>query len=245
MAIYACSDFHGFHSLYKQINDFIKPNDKVIFLGDAADRGPNGWQTVKDILDNQQWIYLMGNHEEMLINYLGGHDVLLHRHNGGKPTEDAVDRDDEIIKNYYATKLRVLPYEMSFKNSHGDRIWLSHSGCISHNREQLTWSRDHWFQDAIEAEYDIVVHGHTPVPYLIKELKTIDKFTNTETLATNWEPGKAYYYEPRNDERALSHTFNLDNLTICTGYTTLLDLDTLQQYSFEVSDEEKKFVIKD
>lgn len=40
MAVYALSDLHGYLDLYKQIKEFLKPEDKVYFLGDAGDRGP-------------------------------------------------------------------------------------------------------------------------------------------------------------------------------------------------------------
>ena len=39
MAVYACSDLHGTMFLYKQIKNFLEPNDIVYFLGDAGDRG--------------------------------------------------------------------------------------------------------------------------------------------------------------------------------------------------------------
>ena len=63
---FACSDLHGMYSLYIQINDFLKSDDIVYFLGDAVDRGPKPWQLFKAIMNNSQWIYLKGNHEDML-----------------------------------------------------------------------------------------------------------------------------------------------------------------------------------
>lgn len=66
MSIYAVSDLHGYLDLYKQIKAFLKPEDKVIFLGDAGDRGPQPWETIKAIAADPQWTYLMGNHEHML-----------------------------------------------------------------------------------------------------------------------------------------------------------------------------------
>ena len=38
MSVYACSDFLGHLEFYKAIKEFIKPEDKVFFLGDAGDR---------------------------------------------------------------------------------------------------------------------------------------------------------------------------------------------------------------
>ena len=67
MAVYACSDLHGRLDLYKQIKAFLNPEDTVYFLGDAGDRGPDSWELIKTIYSDDQFVYLMGNHEEMLV----------------------------------------------------------------------------------------------------------------------------------------------------------------------------------
>ena len=67
MATYACSDLHGMMPLYKQIKNFLSPNDKVYYLGDAGDRGPNSWELIKTILADDQFVYIKGNHEDMLV----------------------------------------------------------------------------------------------------------------------------------------------------------------------------------
>lgn len=41
MATYACSDLHGRLDLLEQIQSFLKSDDRVYFLGDAGDRGPD------------------------------------------------------------------------------------------------------------------------------------------------------------------------------------------------------------
>lgn len=75
MAIYATADLHGYLDLYKKIKDFLKPDDVVYYLGDAGDRGPQSWETIKVILDDPQFIYIKGNHDDMLVkaalNYFG------------------------------------------------------------------------------------------------------------------------------------------------------------------------------
>ena len=68
MSVYACGDLHGRLDIYRKIKEFLKPEDRVIFLGDANDRGPAPWALVKEILTDPQFIYLRGNHEEMLFD---------------------------------------------------------------------------------------------------------------------------------------------------------------------------------
>lgn len=69
--IFAFGDIHGQWNLYKTIIDYClnqDPECSIIFLGDACDRGPDGYKIMRDLLDNPQIIYLMGNHEEIFIN---------------------------------------------------------------------------------------------------------------------------------------------------------------------------------
>ena len=42
MAAYAFTDLHGQYEFWKQIKEFCQPDDKLYFLGDAADRGSDG-----------------------------------------------------------------------------------------------------------------------------------------------------------------------------------------------------------
>ena len=62
---FACSDLHGQLDLWKQIKSFLNPEDTVYFLGDAGDRGPDGWELIKAIANDSQVVYLKGNHEDM------------------------------------------------------------------------------------------------------------------------------------------------------------------------------------
>ena len=55
---FAVSDLHGMIDLYRQIKNFLKLEDKVYYLGDMGDRGPDCWETVKVILSDPQFICL-------------------------------------------------------------------------------------------------------------------------------------------------------------------------------------------
>ena len=66
--IFFFTDIHGMYDLYRAIMNYCLEQDPeciIIFGGDAIDRGKDGYKIMKELLDNPQVIYLMGNHEDM------------------------------------------------------------------------------------------------------------------------------------------------------------------------------------
>ena len=68
--IYALGDLHGHYSIYEKVKAMLKPEDTVYFHGDAGDRGPDSWKCIKAIYDDPQFIYIKGNHEDLLTLYV-------------------------------------------------------------------------------------------------------------------------------------------------------------------------------
>ena len=184
MAVYACSDIHGYYNLYEAICKRLKPEDKVIFLGDAGDRGPESLRTIKAILNNPQWIYLKGNHEDMLVDAIrhgpNSEASYLCIHNGGRGTLTAVREDPDMAN--IIKQLDDLPVYYFY---HSEKMNLNyhctHAG-FTPNRNttnvfefrstyDLIWDRRHIEGDGFGYEYyipeayfnSIILHGHTPV----------------------------------------------------------------------------------
>lgn len=67
MATYAMGDLHGHLEVLKKIQAFLKPGDTVYFLGDACDRGPQSYECIKAIAEDSRFVYIKGNHEDMLV----------------------------------------------------------------------------------------------------------------------------------------------------------------------------------
>ena len=65
---YAITDLHGRLDLWKEVKKILQPNDKVYFLGDAMDRGPDGYALFLELLSDERVVYLKGNHEDMMAN---------------------------------------------------------------------------------------------------------------------------------------------------------------------------------
>lgn len=231
MAVYACSDLHGMLHFYKAIKDILKPEDVVYFLGDAGDRGPHPWECIKAILEDPQFIYIKGNHEDMLVDAMGhgyGSAWALLRSNGGKKTcEEAMAEPDW---KEWRDKLASLPTKAMYGNVQGETIYLSHAGFTPHTNHQgymswnwdkdLLWDRDHFLDPWPEDEMfqkSIVVHGHTPIPYLLEEIDPACRMGEIE-------PGALWY--------AGGKKCCIDCGAVFTGFCVLLNLDTWDEEVF-------------
>ena len=185
MGVYAIADLHGNWKLWAQIKDFLKPEDTLYVLGDAADRGEHGWAIIKEILDKPNVKYLLGNHDVMLLDtFIEDFDGFDTRHywtaNGGFSTYKAIREDDESMK--YLDKLAGLPYYYCYKNTKGDIIHLSHAGFDPDeeipNLEKLVWDRSHLYtQNWSGADNEYCVFGHTPIINFVGGIAEIKDYT--------------------------------------------------------------------
>lgn len=64
---YVISDLHGCFSLFQKMLKKIdfSESDTLYFLGDAADRGPDGIAVMRDLIRRPNVVCLLGNHEDM------------------------------------------------------------------------------------------------------------------------------------------------------------------------------------
>jgi serine/threonine protein phosphatase 1 len=73
--IIAFGDIHGnYHAAETAVKLAEKLKVKAVFLGDYVDRGPSGIKTLQTLIkakkNNSDWIFLMGNHEQMLMDLI-------------------------------------------------------------------------------------------------------------------------------------------------------------------------------
>ena len=107
MAVYACADLHGQGWAWDAIKNRLVHSDYLYFLGDAADRGPDGVRIMQEILDRPNTTYIQGNHEQMMLDGMyGSYDELdLWAYNGGWSTQKVLanmpETDVESLYNYY------------------------------------------------------------------------------------------------------------------------------------------------
>ena len=176
MATYACSDLHGNWELWTEIKKFLKPDDTLYYLGDATDRGSDGWAILKEMLNDSRINYIAGNHDVMLADRIARPNnyeaVNLHYCNGGEPTWEAAENDPDRRK--IMLKIRKLPKYAVYESKQGLRIFMSHSGSTNiDDEEDLIWDRSEYIGKINHTNYHAVVHGHTTIPHLIEDLEEV------------------------------------------------------------------------
>lgn len=234
MAKYAFADLHGRLDLFNEIINFIKPEDELYFLGDAGDRGPQSWETIKAVYNHPQITFLKGNHEDLLLRAVhitaDDFDVRNLIQNGGLNTY--MDFMDDPDREKWFFKLNNLPYLAQIENAEGKEIILSHAGFTPLvadefvlDRNDLMWDRSH-FNDKfpIEQYPDLyIIHGHT-CPIFIQE--DMDKFNGKEHVDMEMEEKIMWYAD--------GHKATVDCGSCWSDYIILLNLDTFEEIKFTV-----------
>lgn len=234
MANYAISDLHGRMDLWNQIKNFIKEDDKIYFLGDAIDRGPDGWELMKDLLSDKRVVYFWGNHEDMILHaiddiiqrnihpencYPSSAMALWYYHNGGYTTYNQMIQDPDW-KDWIEILQKNATYSYDIYYHDKPNLHLCHAGYSVYDpysrpeeTYDLFWDRTHIVDLQWNKMDGIMIHGHTPIPSLFKKLKQFDNIYDNLTL----EPGALWY--------AGDHKICIDNGSFATGITCLLNLD--------------------
>jgi predicted phosphodiesterase len=222
MSVYAVSDMHGCADAYHRIKKNIKPEDTVYCLGDCGDRGPQPWETIKLVATDRQFIYLKGNHEDMLVeaareatdpDVWGCEKQRLLASNGGMDTLTGLLEEERPAM--WIAYLHNLPVTAYYTNTQGQKILMCHAGCSLWaddpdslpTARELMWDRLHYYDDCRLLDSTIVVHGHTPIKYLAADIgiqPTIE--------ALRYADGKKYCIDAGTCRSHRAILFNLDTL---------------------------------
>jgi serine/threonine protein phosphatase 1 len=189
--VYAIGDIHGCADLLAKTLDGIDadllqdpiPQSIEVFLGDYIDRGPSSRQVLDRLVTRgrtRKAVFLKGNHETYLINFLtdpavlkewqqlGGLETLMSY--GVKPIVNADSRSQAslaaALKRELPESHRLFLGDLKPSFTCGDFFFV-HAGirpgiALEKQREQdLLWIRS----DFLLSEDDfgkMIVHGHTP-----------------------------------------------------------------------------------
>ncbi|MBU2055051.1 MAG: serine/threonine protein phosphatase [Proteobacteria bacterium] len=186
----AIGDIHGCnHKLQRLLARIdLDPNaDKLVFIGDFIDRGPDVRGVIETIIDLKEtcknMICLRGNHEDMFLNYYReGRDEELFFANGGGITLSSYGltlADARAGRGFPENHLRfIASLPLSYET---EAYFFVHAGLrpgipvARQSTEDLLWIR----HEFIDSEYDFsktVVFGHTALhePLLEKNKIGID-----------------------------------------------------------------------
>lgn len=165
-------DTHGCYNelvtmieMLKEDGEYNKDTDKLVFLGDYIDRGENSRKVIEYVRslqkDNDNVIALMGNHEDMLLNYLDGIDTNW-IYNGCEATMDSyVGYADQFEDDINWMRNLPLYHE-------DDNFIYVHAGVDinkpmeEQDRFTLLWVRAPFINNA-HKYHKTVIFGHTPM----------------------------------------------------------------------------------
>lgn len=221
---YAVADLHGMYTLWRNVLKELDDTDILYILGDCADRGPRGWDIIKEALRNPRVIYIRGNHDQMLLDswFSEWQDNYLWYYNGGYSTFERIISDN--APDMYLHELVKTKSYHYYTNKQGQKIHLSHAGFTPPihetkfpSEQMLLWDREHfkdkWPEDK-ENEY--VVYGHTwcgsgahfGANLKLNDTKTVGRYCH-------------------------GHKICIDGRSFVYNRCALLDLDTLKEKVIE------------
>ncbi len=201
--VFAVGDIHGCKELLNVIHNKIievsKNNEGeklLIYLGDYIDRGPDIKGTIQTLIDfqpeNFTKVFLLGNHEQMLLDFMAGkrNSLYIWLGNGGLETLESygsdvnsyIDhsmelKDEELIRKQFT---RLLPsahknfFNQLILNYEWDDYFFVHAGINpdlpldKQEKETMLWTREKIFFNPKMTCSKIIVHGHTPVEKIEK-----------------------------------------------------------------------------
>jgi serine/threonine protein phosphatase 1 len=185
---FVVGDVHGCLGMLKRLFDTIDWNpssDRLIFIGDYIDRGEDARGVVDFVLalkeDSSLVECLIGNHEQMFLDYLSGVNPEGFILNGGVSTLRSYEavrqsKDDPLFPSSHLDFFSSLVPMIEL-----DQYYIVHAGFrpnVSIEDQDLVdmiWIRDEF----IYSDYDfgkVVVFGHTPLrePIIMKNKIGID-----------------------------------------------------------------------
>ena len=201
---YVIGDIHGYHDQLIRLQKIIDDDSKqskgkkiLIYLGDYIDRGPSIKDCIQSLIDfkppNFTIVYLLGNHEQMLLNFLANkkNSLYVWINNGGRETlnsygnkmEQYVDEsmqlefNDKILDNFLISLSdthKKFFYELKFFYE-WQNFFFVHAGIdpsmplSKQTKETMLWSRNENFLDSNLPFEKIIIHGHTASKKIIQK----------------------------------------------------------------------------
>ncbi|MEG0806036.1 MAG: metallophosphoesterase [Lachnospiraceae bacterium] len=184
---YVIGDPHGCLLEFLELKERIQKKDdqaEFFLVGDIIDRGPKVWEflewAMENVTPNGRIQMILGNHEDMVINWY--YDKYCHwfRKTGGEPKAEApqtkYDFSWQLMEHGKVTPQEIAPYIHFFQelplyiktavigpdgNEH--RYVIAHAWFEEDaERDTLIWERKKAYQGYEDKSNATLIHGHTP-----------------------------------------------------------------------------------
>jgi serine/threonine protein phosphatase 1 len=140
-------------------------------MGDYIDRGSQSFEVVQHLIELQNQhpdtVFLKGNHEQMLEDYLSGRDRMTYLYNGGQETLDSYLRQGGVSGRYPIPDSHLRFFASLRLMFETDDYIFVHAGLRQglpperQRPEDLLWIREN-FIDNRHSFGKRVIFGHTP-----------------------------------------------------------------------------------
>jgi len=172
--IFAIGDIHGCFDKLCALMDKIKidhDKDILLFLGDYIDRGNSSFDVVEYLIDLkkhfQKIIFLKGNHEKMLEEYLSGKNRLDYLIYGGQQTIESYMRRSRTAGSPLIPQEHLDFFKSLSLYYETDDFIFVHAGLRENIPFEMQDPADFlWIRkDFVHSDFDFgkrVVFGHTP-----------------------------------------------------------------------------------
>ena len=180
MKCYVVGDIHGCLDEMARLLEALplEPSDRLIFLGDYVDRGPDSKGVVSYLIEwqrkgEQETIFLKGNHEDMFLSYLGlpGNFGEMFLFNGGEttlasymvsPRKSSQEETLSLIPQSHLEFFKGLRTYYLMEPFLCVHAGIHPSRSLSQQiEEELLWIRDEFIFNQHLLPYT-VLFGHTP-----------------------------------------------------------------------------------
>ena len=174
-------DIHGCHAELDQLLDQLPGDEKLLFIGDYVDRGPDSALVIERLLrDKERSVFLLGTHEAMLLAYYQAPDsrealAWTYPVNGGPTTlasyrlgpTDPFEAYPPAHRRFFTEELR-LHYENEQVIAVHAGVRVTGSTQLSRQeREDLLWIREDWLRNEYRWNGKHIFYGHTPSRYVL------------------------------------------------------------------------------
>ncbi|HEW91733.1 MAG TPA: serine/threonine protein phosphatase [Thermotogaceae bacterium] len=168
MSTYVIGDIHGCFKSLRNLIDILplKSDDKLIFLGDYIDRGPNSKEVVEFLIQlskSYECVFIRGNHEQMLLDSFKESVISqIWYFNGAAATLKSYGGISKIPTSH-------MDFFVSTKYYHIiENLFFVHAGvkpkvALENQRlEDFLWIRDEFIYSDDPLPGFKIIFGHTP-----------------------------------------------------------------------------------